>query len=650
MHITPSWFPDGKELLLVSNRDVALGSGNVWRVPVEQEGMLRAKMVLAEQTLYRTRPDVSNDGKRFVYASTAGAADQFCNLYVQPTSGGHPYKLTFFQHDAFHPRWSPDGQWIAYCSNQNGLPQLALLESFGGKHKNIEITKRVWKRSMGTLRVILRHGTTKSPIGARVYLTAADGKHYAPADTYARFSGEGDKIFHTNGEFQLKLPPGQVDLQFVKGFEFKPEQLRAEIKSGEMTKLEVELHPIADLSLKNWYSASTHVHMNYGGNLHNDYENLMMISEAEDQDLVLHQIANKDNRILDYQYFIPGGVPHPLSTSQRLLVVGQEYRPPIWGHVFMFGMKEHLISPFANGYEGTGIGSQYPSNTDMLRKARQQDAWVGYVHAFTGEKDPLQRDLSHAKGLPVDVALGTTDAVEWSSANRAGFYPVYNLWNNGLKLAVCGGEDAISDLHWGKIIGSYRTFVNTSGKGLDMHAWFDGLKNGHAFVSNGPLLDFKINDQIPGETLWLPQEGGEVNISMEVESIAPLEKVLLLFNGNIIDEILLKGDRTYFKYEESHEVTTSGWFHLRAEGIPKERFPLDGDYAQAFTNPVWVSVGNRPVRNRKSAEYCIRWIEKLESIMDMDPGWRSQQEKDHVFSQLKEAKEIYRRFAKEAEE
>ena len=146
MGITPTWMPDGDELLIVSNRNVALGSGNVLRVPAYADGIDEARTVLAEQSLYRTRPDVSIDGKRFVYSSTAGTADQFNNLYVQPTDGGEPYKLTFFQHDAFHPRFSPDGEWIAYITNEGGLPQLALLETYGGARRTVPITGRRWKR------------------------------------------------------------------------------------------------------------------------------------------------------------------------------------------------------------------------------------------------------------------------------------------------------------------------------------------------------------------------------------------------------------------------------------------------------------------------------------------------------------------------
>ena len=197
---------------------------------------------------------------------------------------------------------------------------------------------------------------------------------------------------------------------------------------GQAAQADLELHALTNFSARGWYNGSTHVHMNYAGNLHNTLENLMMMSAAEDQDMVNEQIANKDNRILDHQYFVPGGKAHPLSTRDRVLVVGQEYRPPFYGHVFMFQLRDHLISPFATGYEGTAIESLYPSNTDMFRKAKAQGATVGYVHAFgsqsadrSGGNDPLDADLGGAKGFIVDAALRTTDAVEWSTRARPGF-------------------------------------------------------------------------------------------------------------------------------------------------------------------------------------------------------------------------------------
>ena len=131
MHIEPAWTRDGMNLLLVSNRGVPLGSGHVWKVPLEADAMTKAKPVLKEQSLFRTRPDVSIDGKRFIYSSNA-APRQYDNLYVLPVAGGEAYKMTSSSYDDFHPRWSPDGEWIAYISNEGGLPQLGLLETYGG--------------------------------------------------------------------------------------------------------------------------------------------------------------------------------------------------------------------------------------------------------------------------------------------------------------------------------------------------------------------------------------------------------------------------------------------------------------------------------------------------------------------------------------
>lgn len=641
MHITPAWMPSGDELLMVSNRDVPLGSGNVLRVPAVADGILQAETVLAEQTLYRTRPDVSIDGRRFVYTSTSGSADQFNNLYVQPTQGGEPYKMTFFQHDAFHPRWSPDGEWIAFISNEGGLPQLQLLETYGGKLVRVPISEMHYKRPMGILKVRVVDATG-SPTHNRVHLTAADDKFYTPNGAYARAGTRGDQIFHNAGEFELSLPVGEASLLVVKGFEYLPESVQVDIEEGEVAQLSIEIDQMTDMGAKGWYSASTHVHANYGGNLHNTLGNLMMMSRAEDQDLVLEQVANKDNRILDYQFFVPGGGPHPISEPDQIVVVGQEYRPPFYGHVFMFGMREHLMSPFVTGYEGTAIESLYPSNTDMFLKAKAQGAITGYVHPYLGEEDPLAGNLGGGKGFIVDAALGTTDALEWSDSATAGFYPLYAVWNNGLHVTATGGEDSISSLHRSKLVGSFRTYVYTGNLGLEMDAWFDGLKRGRAFVSSGPLLEMQVGNALPGDTVTLPAGGGEVTINGRLRSITDLEELVLVCNGDIVETFPLRRDARSLDISFEHSIERSGWCHLRTEGDTENRFPLDVAYAQAFTNPVWFQVGDEAIRNPQAVDYALRWIDKLQELADAWPGWRSESEKAHVFAQFDEARAVYR--------
>jgi len=642
MYIEPAWFPSGEELLLVSNRNIPLGSGNVLRVPAVANGIERATTVLAEQSLYRTRPDVSIDGKRFVYTSTRGAADQYNNLYVQPTIGGEPYKLTFYEHDAFHPRWSPDGEWIAFISNEQGLSQLMLLETYGGKLVPVEINEMHYRQPMGVLKVQVREAGKTELTHNRVHVTASDDKFYAPLDAYARVSGRGDPLFHNAGEFQITLPVGRSSLTVVKGFEFFPQELEVEIVEGEVTELQVSLQRLTDMAAKGWYSASTHVHANYAGNLHNTLENLIMMSMAEDQDLVLEQVANKDNRILDYHYFEPGGEAHSASIPEQVVVVGQEFRPPFYGHIFMFGMKEHLISPFVTGYEGTAIESLYPSNTDMMLKAKRQGAVTGYVHPYNGDADPLLGNLGGGKGFIVDAALQTTDALEWSDANRAGFFPLYAVWNNGLRVTATGGEDSISSLHRSKLVGSLRTYVYTGNRGLDMHAWFDAMKRGRAFVSSGPLLEFSVGTALPGDTVSLPEGGGTITISGRLRSVVEMSSLLLICNGEEVERFNLGRDRTRADVSYELDVERSGWCHLRTEGETSDRFPMDVNYTQAFTNPIWLQVGDQAISNPESASYALQWIDKLQGLAEAWPGWRSEEEKAHVYGQFDAAREVYR--------
>jgi len=343
------------------------------------------------------------------------------------------------------------------------------------------------------------------------------------------------------------------------------------------------------------------------------------------------------------------------------LIVGEEYRPPFYGHVFFIGLRDHLISPFTTGYEGTAIDSLYPSNTDMFIKAKAQGAVVGYVHAFSGESDPLEKDLGVGRAFPVDAALGSIHAMEWSTASGAALRVWHHALNNDLPIAVAGGEDSITSLHRTKTVGSVRTYAfigneSTSGKqrsGIaskkpwSAERWIGALKQGKTFYSSGPLLEFSINGRIPGERFDLPT-AGSVNLVGEVWSIVPLERAVIYSNGKPWKNLPLSGDCRHLSFRETAAVTSSCWFSLTAEGTPTSH-PLDANYPQGTTSAIRVYIGHQPIRNRSSAEYFIRWIDKLKGMADAAPGWRSREERDHVLGQFDAARQVYERFAKEAD-
>jgi hypothetical protein len=420
-----------------------------------------------------------------------------------------------------------------------------------------------------------------------------------------------------------------------------------EVQAGAEQTVTLKLTRMSDLAARGWHNGSMHAHLTNEGSFHPTLDMYLMAHTSEAEDLVTLQEADYGSRLLDYEYFVKGGGPHPLSTPYRLFIVAQEYRPPLYGHLLLFGMRDHLVSPVRLG--GAGGSSLYPTPTDIFRRARTQGATVGYDHAFGGEADPLEGNLGQAAGFMVDAALRTADVVTWNGASRGGFFPLYAVWNNDLKVTAIGGEDSIANTAGRHpLAGAARTYAFTSDRGLDMDAWLASVRAGHVFVTTGPLAELVIDGRLPGDEVTLPAGGGTVQVDARVRSITPLDKVLLVFNGRVVEEVPLAADRKRADYEKSIRVTQSGWYHLRAEGRPADRFPLDADYAQAFTNPIWIRVGTQPIRDRAAAEYGVRWVDKLQQMASDLGTWRSPREKEHVLTVFDEARQVYRRLASEA--
>ena len=635
-HITPAWSPDGKELMLVSNRGIPLGSGAIWRAPVEPNAMAKATMILREETLYRTQPQWSPDGKRIVYSSHRGS--QFDNLFVLPSKGGEPYQMTFGDWDHFDPRWSPDGEWIAYISNQHGLSELRLLRTYGGEDRQVVITRRAYRRPMGTIDVQVNGA-------ARFSVTGPDGKSYTPETSYQRVAGRSSlhDFFHAERRFRLDLPPGETTIEVARGIEYEPVIQKVTVRAGSATVVPIELKRAASMNALGWWSGSDHVHMNYAGNLHNTRENLMMMARAEDLDVVGEKVANKDHRILDHQFFT--GKVDVLSNAETIMKFDQEYRPPFYGHINCINLTRHLLSPFTTGYEGSAIESLYPSNTDMFRLARAQGASCGYVHPWSG--DPEKSGRSVARGFPVDLALGTFDYLELHTS-AGHFTNTAKVWhkalNCGFRVTASAGEDSILSLHATPILGSSRLYAYL-GQKLDWGLWQDAIRRGRTFVTNGPLLRLEVDGRMPGDEIRLPAEGGAVSVDASVDSIVPLEKLELFFNGQPLETVALNGGKRGV-LSKRITVPSSGWLTLRASNS-KPQYPVDDSYIVGETSPVYLYKGNEPIRSRADAEYFVKWIDDITQQAEAHPGWRSDREKSHVLGQFREARAIMVQRAKE---
>jgi dipeptidyl aminopeptidase/acylaminoacyl peptidase len=100
--------------------------------PIELEDLFRFQRL--------SDPQISPNGQQVVYVSTAvDKAENRTNadLWLTSIEGGPARKLTNSpQHDR-HPRWSPDGKWIAFESSRDGEQQIWLLPTEGGEPRRL---------------------------------------------------------------------------------------------------------------------------------------------------------------------------------------------------------------------------------------------------------------------------------------------------------------------------------------------------------------------------------------------------------------------------------------------------------------------------------------------------------------------------------
>lgn len=658
-YLSPTWSPDGRELILVSNRGRIWGTGGFWRMPAQPDAPMRE--IWYEETTWKARPDWAPDGRRVVYSGYHGR--QWNQLWLMTADGGDPFQLTYGEFDATAPRWSPDGRRIAFISNQHGNTSLRIVEIPGGRQTEMVATDRRYRGPMGRLRLLVTDDDGR-PISARLSVFEPTGRSWAPDGAWRH----GDELFvrnprqfeynyfHADSTVELALPPGVYTVEAWKGPEYTVGRAQVTVAPGQVERQTVALDRLLDLPRFGWWGGDLHVHMNYGGHYRNTPARLRAQAEAEGLHVVENLIVNKEQRIPDIAYWQPG--PDPVSTDRFLLMHAEEFHTSFWGHTALLGLSEYFVLPNYAGYVNTGAASLVPMNADVFAMAREQGAITGYVHPFDSRPDPYDRSAPVRYELPVDAALGLVDYFEVMGFSdhlvTSEFW--YRLLNNGFRIAAGAGTDAFPN--YASLRGPpglVRVYARTGGP-LEHRSFLDAIRAGRTFVTNGPLLGLGVRaDRSPrgrrpatdtlgwygiGDDVALPRGRHQVQVQVSLRSNTPMDHLEVVQNGQVVRSIPLRGDRTMVDTLITVPVDRSGWIVLRARaGHPAE--PILDLYPFASTSPVWFTVDGAPVRSAEDARYFVVWLDRVREEVERHDGWNTPEERAAVLDRIARAQAVF---------
>lgn len=643
--ISPAWSPDGRELLFVSNRGHIYGTGGFWRVKAELGA--EARQIHYEETNWKARPEFSPDGKRIVYASYLG--QPWHQLWTMPAQGGDPFPLSYGDFDNVNPRWSPDGKCIAFISNRGGNTSLWIEDVPGGAQRRLEVKNRHYLNPTAHLTITVLDPAGK-PTAARLFVTAEDGRAYAPDDAWMNADDNFVRsqrpfeahYFHAPGKADLTVPAGSVNVEVMKGFEFQFEKRSVQAVAGRQSSITVQLKPLKlppDTGFR-WVSGDVHVHMNYGGAYRNTPSHLITQAAAENLAIIQNLVVNKEQRIPDIGYFNPK--PDPASTANNLLLHGQEFHTSYWGHLGLLHLTKNFLLPDYVGYVNTSAASLFPSNANVADMAHAQAGLVGYVHPFDTVPDPA-KDSSLTDELPVDVALGKVDYIEalGFSDHKATSAVWYRLLNCGFHLPTAAGTDAMANFASLRgPVGLNRVYARVPVGPLKIEPWLAALKTGKTFATNGPLLGFSLAGREVGSELNLPAGENAVPFKAWLRSFVPVDHFEVICNGKVVRELKLSPDHQSSDAEGKLSLAQSGWCLLRA-GSDHAEHPVLDLYPYATTSPVYISVAGSSSKSSEDAAYFVAWIDRLIEAAKAHPDWNTEAEMGTVLTQLQRAREIY---------
>ena len=405
----------------------------------------------------------------------------------------------------------------------------------------------------------INDAATGQPTPVRLRITDASGTYYAPFGRLTEFATGvnqdvggnvqigAKKWCYIDGTCEILLPPGQLHVEISKGFEYKPIDEEVTLLAGKMS-LRFTIERWCDMRKQGWYSGDTRVHFMTP-------DAALLEGQAEDLavvNLLAQQIVTDDsdgNSI--------NSIPNILSFS------GQQFA---------------RIADNCGVAVGTFNGNLgllhthrvvYPLKIEPESNDWTLADWCGQCHrkkglvAWRPFLNPRTADLFFTEDLACAI-LGMIDCcslnenIRHTQSNR----PYYRFANAGVVLPLVGESGKQSN---NTTLGAMRTYAYLPpSEDFTFGAWIEALRAGRTFVSNGPVVLFKVNGEVQPSTLSISRTDLPLKVCVEARSPVPFDVLELVWNGEVIATTTPSSAWPHETVLE-HEFapTKSGWIAVR---------------------------------------------------------------------------------------
>ncbi|MBI3417195.1 MAG: hypothetical protein HY043_18040 [Verrucomicrobia bacterium] len=421
-------------------------------------------------------------------------------------------------------------------------------------------------------------------IPARLHLIDPTGKPVKPNLPSLPFWYDH---FVIPGEATLDLPSGRYSLTVERGPEWSAEKTAFTLSDdGSATNIAVTMRRLVNLPREGWWPGEMHVHR--------PLKDVELLMRAED--LHVAQVITWWNDANPWAQ-----TPIPASALRRFdgnrfydLMAGEDERGG--GALLYFGLPKPLAI--------AGAKREWPSSVQFLRDARRErGVWVDIEKPFwwdtplwlaSGQVDSvgIAHNHMHRGGVLGNEAWGRSrDVSQYPTAQGNGNYTqeiYYRALNAGLHVPPSAGS-ASGVL--ANPVGYNRAYVHVEGE-LTWEKWWNGLRAGQVFVSNGPLLRCRANGQLPGHVFT---NAGPLRVRLEgqLDSRDPIHVVELVQNGRAAPIVL----------PHEFSVNESGWFLVRAITDVTNTFRF------ASTGPFYVELGGQAMKpTAEAVQFFLDWI------------------------------------------